>query len=226
MEADRSCNWVGIWYPDDPTHFNAMERLQQEGYSFAGILHDRDVDENGELKKPHWHVVISFRYQKTATAVAKLFGIAPNYVQPASSKVGALRYLLHLDDPDKFQYEHSEVFGVLASQIPTNEEKPSENEQVTQLLALLDTLPVPCTYTHFLKSACNADLYACFRRMGVGACRLLDDHNYGASTAHPQVEADFRAYVQGFEDGHSDGSRQNAFRLACMKRTRYSRKDD
>lgn len=224
MDVERSCNWCGVWYPEDPTHYTAMERLQECGLPFAACLHHSDLDDEGLVKKPHWHVVITFRYQKTTTAAAKELGVAPNYLQACRDRDGALRYLIHLDNPDKFQYPIEEVFGSLASRIPQATEKLTEAEQAMSILALLDSMPVPTTYTAFLIAACKADLYATFRRMGIGAVHLLEDHNRGVCTAHPQVEADFHAYVKGFEDGHADGTRMAAFRLGCMRQSKFTSK--
>jgi len=61
----RDRKFVAVLYPEDPTHAEAIEKLKQGGYNFAAILHDKDVyedgDHQGELKKPHWHIVLRFK---------------------------------------------------------------------------------------------------------------------------------------------------------------------
>lgn len=209
MSDDRSKNWVGLWYPEDETHYNAMEKLMAGGYRYAAILHDKDVTEDGETKKPHWHVVIVFPNQRTVNPIAKEFGIAPNYLQLSHDRDSALRYLIHADNPEKYRYDEEEVFGSLADSVSQLSNKPSETEQVLSLLSILDRLPVPCTYYQFLVSACNADLYAAFRRMGTGACKLLDEHNQGydpcSTDKLPNAERmAFDSFVTGYEAGKKD----------------------
>lgn len=212
MDDSRSKNWVGLWYPQDETHVHAMERLSQGGYRYAAILHDKDTDENGELKKPHWHIVLVFPNQRTVNPIAKEFGIKSNYLQLSHDRDAALRYLIHADDPDKYQYSPDEVFGTLSDSIPQLTERLSESAQVLSLLSILDRLPVPCTYYQFLVAACNAELYAPFRRMGAGAIKLLEEHNAGDTSFDPVLcsydqsrhRANFRAFVDGYEAGAAD----------------------
>lgn len=78
---------------------------------FVSPLHKDDVDENtGELKKPHWHVMIMFDSVKTREQAAELFdqigGVGVEVVQVLRSYA---RYLCHLDQPDKAQYSVDDV---------------------------------------------------------------------------------------------------------------------
>lgn len=215
MDNIKSQNWVALLYPEDETHAKAMEQLKVGKHRFAAILHDKDSDENGELKKPHWHIVFCFKYQRFASAIAKEFGIEPNYIQPTKARDKALRYLIHADDCDKYQYDASEVFGPLASFIPQDSVKLPEREQVMALLDILHAMPVPSTYTQFLIAACNADLYSAFRRMGMGAIKLLEEHNARDATFDPGLcsyetsrrRANFAAFVEGYEAGHKDSKK-------------------
>ena len=47
----------GILYPDSESYRcdDVLNVLKSTFPEFAYILHDKDVDENGELKKPHIH---------------------------------------------------------------------------------------------------------------------------------------------------------------------------
>ena len=212
MELQRSQNWVALWYPEDETHSLAMELLKVSGHRFAAILHDKDTDDDGNLKKPHWHIVITFKSQRTASAIAKEFGIEPNYIQPTKSRDKALRYLVHADDCDKYQYDATEAFGPLAPSIPQITEKLCEREQVMALLDILHSMPVPSSYTQFLVAACNADLYSAFRRMGSGAIKLLEEHNAQDFTFDPGLcsygsykeRSNFSCFAQGYEAGNAD----------------------
>lgn len=106
-------------------------------------LHDRDVwtDEDekensehvaGELKKPHRHAIISWGNATTINAAVTMlapFGI--NYVEPVGSYPGYCRYLAHLDDPDKAQYDPAEVVCI-GGGVPDFEKKLTESELMQQ----------------------------------------------------------------------------------------------
>lgn len=79
--------------------------------AFISPLHDRDIQDNGELKKPHYHIMIMFDSVKTseqAKEVFKSFGGVGCCEVLKSSRAYA-RYLCHLDDKDKAQYKIEDV---------------------------------------------------------------------------------------------------------------------
>lgn len=70
--------------------------------TFAYILHDKDIQ-----IAPHYHCVLKYEDAKTFGMVQKHFNGA--HIEPADSMYKCCRYLLHLDDADKFQYSATEV---------------------------------------------------------------------------------------------------------------------
>lgn len=82
---------------------------------FAYILHDKDVLDNGEIKGKHLHIVYSAPQAKSSANWVKYFSEALNVekeavsVEMMGSERKCLRYLLHLDDGAKHQYDRSEV---------------------------------------------------------------------------------------------------------------------
>lgn len=69
----------------------------------------------GELKKPHYHAVILFdsvksreQVQEIAQSIAKEGTTAPA-VQHCLNLRGSMRYLAHIDNPDKAQYRTEEI---------------------------------------------------------------------------------------------------------------------
>lgn len=78
------------------------------------ILHDSDVDvETGELKKAHYHVIMSFKTPRKLKTISNYFSayeqFKPNSFERIRNISGAKRYLIHLDDGDKHRYDVSEV---------------------------------------------------------------------------------------------------------------------
>lgn len=107
----RTRNFATVVYPESaPTDW--IERLNQQHIaSLVSPLHDRDVNPNGELKKPHYHVLLMFEsptdYEsKVAPIFAEIGGVGRETVNSAR---GYARYLCHLDNPEKAQYSPLEV---------------------------------------------------------------------------------------------------------------------
>lgn len=176
----RSCNFCLVLYPDNFEHQIAKDLLDRNGYQYTGILHNADVydDDPNKLKKEHWHFVIVFPRQKDLPVLARELGVEERFLEVCRNRVSSERYLLHLDHPYKAQYSADELFGTLASSVKASVNTgETESEKVLSLLALLDDLPVPCTYRKFLVSACDAGLYSQFRRLGGSIKYLLDEHN-------------------------------------------------
>lgn len=79
--------------------------------SCAYILHNLDIDENGAIKKAHYHIYIKYNKPTTKKQVAKNFNVSENLVQSALNPNGIIRYFLHLDDKDKTQYKKDAIFS-------------------------------------------------------------------------------------------------------------------
>ena len=77
----------------------------------AFILHDQDLDEEGNLKKAHYHVFLNYGSASAKPKdVAAWFGVKENAVEKVhSNKYRTLRYYLHLDEPDKHQYSIEDI---------------------------------------------------------------------------------------------------------------------
>lgn len=62
MEKNESrCrNWTIVLYPESvPDNWrDILDDLHIEW--IESPLHDRDINANGELKKPHWHILLMF----------------------------------------------------------------------------------------------------------------------------------------------------------------------
>ena len=120
-EYDGSAGWGTA--PDD-----WIEQLRQTGLSFCvSPLHDKDVNPDGEIKKPHWHVIVSWGNTTTFRS-ARSLGQRINSPLPKILKnpTGAYRYHQHRDNPEKYQYtEQSTCYN--------GWERPLDSSEVTQI---------------------------------------------------------------------------------------------
>ena len=73
-------------------------------------LHDKDENPDGTPKKHHWHIIISFTNKKSykqALYISEMLN-APEPKKVASLQ-GSVQYLWHRNNPEKYQYDKSEV---------------------------------------------------------------------------------------------------------------------
>lgn len=81
--------------------------------AFVSPLHDRDINATGEPKKPHYHVMVMFEGKKSEEQVKALFEtIGGVGLEVVESLRGYARYLCHLDNPEKAQYNPSDVVSI------------------------------------------------------------------------------------------------------------------
>lgn len=103
----KTRNWCLVVYPDSApkTWINDMISFYHVPFSVSP-LHNKDVNPTGELKKPHYHVVVSFDGPKSWLSVCKLFTFL-NSPLPIDciSLEGAVKYFCHLNNPEKHEYD-------------------------------------------------------------------------------------------------------------------------
>ncbi len=79
------------------------------------ILHDKDTNEHGEIKKPHYHIVMKTRKRITLGGllrdISELLKINKTSISARKTinETASIRYLLHLDYENKHQYAPFEI---------------------------------------------------------------------------------------------------------------------
>lgn len=122
---ERSKNFIIILYDENEHYYEIMEQIKNCRY--ARMVHDKDIwseqkynsmkeycDEHGykigDVVKTHEHIVLNFDNARWLSAVQKMFSFIPsNNIQVCNNLRGAIRYLIHADDPEKTQYSLSSL---------------------------------------------------------------------------------------------------------------------
>lgn len=108
----RGRNWGIIVYPESaPKDWLDIIRMEPVAVS---PLHDKDVNSDGERKKAHYHLVLNYKGYKSFEQIDELARLLRAPIpQRVSSLTGAVRYLTHMDNPEKYQYDSSliETYG-------------------------------------------------------------------------------------------------------------------
>lgn len=106
----RTRNFATVVYPESAPENWIVTLSEQCIPCFISPLHDKDINPTGEEKKPHYHVMLMFDGVKTDEQAKEVFdfigGVGCERVQ---SIRGYARYLCHLDNPEKHQYDPEEV---------------------------------------------------------------------------------------------------------------------
>lgn len=100
-------NWAFVMYPESMPG-DWFDRLEKTGLPFAiSPLHDQDFNPTGEQKKSHYHVICQYSNTTTVKNVKENVCSLVNGTIPIKleSIKGMYRYHLHLDNPEKYQYD-------------------------------------------------------------------------------------------------------------------------
>ena len=109
----KTRNWMSILYPESSVD-NWLSILEETCIpTFISPLHNMDIHSDGTPKKEHYHIIIMFDGPKTEKNAQDIFDlIGAIKCQPIHSLKGQVSYLTHLNSPDKFQYNSSDVISL------------------------------------------------------------------------------------------------------------------
>lgn len=159
---------------------NGLKFYWPEGTEWFYIIHDSDswteddvIDYQikqkeeppfvaGEVKKEHIHIVINLPYPITLGNAANKLGIPSQYVQDCLSVKSSVQYLIHLNNPNKFQYTLDKIVTNVDNKRLEKLMK-KEVEAQEKAVLLLDYIELGCTSItdlaqYAIKSGCWDEL--------------------------------------------------------------------
>ena len=126
IELENQTQYIAqsINCPEDDVPMSLAKILDGLGCveNYALILHDKDLQDNGEPAEPHVHCVIEFKYPTTITTISNHLNIDPQYFELIKQKKpwgktwvadigGGLSYLTHRNVSNKHVYSDDEVIA-------------------------------------------------------------------------------------------------------------------
>lgn len=149
MASKQSRTFACLLYPESLLE-NVWDLIEETHLPIAvSPLHDKDVmEETGELKKPHYHLICCLSGKKTQKAMSELFrsfgGVGCEVV---ADRKAYMRYLCHLDSDDKVKYNTDDirVFGGLSLDLKANGSR-GVFEMVTELQKIVKEFEVSSTW--------------------------------------------------------------------------------
>lgn len=108
MKPFQSKSFSVVFYDDEKIQDRLFDLiLEKQLVAFAYIKHDKDTDDNGELKKTHYHLYIEFAKRISDSFIRNYF--KTEIVSRCNNKNYYIAYFIHLLDKDKFQYNIQDI---------------------------------------------------------------------------------------------------------------------
>lgn len=109
-KMSRTRNWTFIVYPESCPK-NWIDILNDYHIPCAiSPIHNLDVNSDGEIKKEHYHIMLTYDspkdYKQVEEITNELCATIPKKVE---SKIGMYEYLIHKNDLNKAQYKQEDI---------------------------------------------------------------------------------------------------------------------
>lgn len=166
MAKDRVRTIGLILWCDNEKHIQILEDIKTNYENYIYVLHDKDFDENGVVKKSHYHCILYFANARNVKSLQKKLGLEENCFYYIKSLKGQLRYLIHFDDDDKFQYHRDEVKGTAYMLSQFRKALKITSDEDTDFATIYDfIIRYQITDLNMLIDyVLENNLYSCFRR--------------------------------------------------------------
>lgn len=180
-DAKKSKIFTGSLYPDAENYDCAkvLEVIKTKFKQWAFAVHDSDVNDDGEFKKLHIHWV-GRGDPRTVSAVSKFLGIPEHDVEIGRNFKSLVQYLIHMNDPDKFQYD-PDIVETNLSDVSIYLRQLSESQIVKDLA----TAKTRRSWYDLIQYAMEHECFDVLRR-NLSLIKLVNDE---WDKYHPQSEA-------------------------------------
>lgn len=168
MADKKFRSFAGILYPDSESYDceTLLSTIRSKFIDWAYIQHDKDVNENGELKKPHIHWV-GRATPRCLSVVSNFLGLPENDIEVVKNFDNMVMYLIHLNDIDKFQYSPDDV----ETNLP-NISQLLRRKSEGQIVKDLASAKMHKSWYDLVQYAVDIDSYDILRR-NLGVIRLI-----------------------------------------------------
>lgn len=152
-------NWAFILYPESAPEdwFDLLQKTGLQGV--VSPLHNNDFNATEEIKKSHYHIILSYAGPTSFNVVKGLCDSLNCPIPQALEQVrGYYRYLTHKDNPDKFQYDEKDIKTINGFNISDFVElSKSEVAQIKKSLQILIIENNFVEYSDFMDYLLNSD---------------------------------------------------------------------
>lgn len=173
----RSENWTLTIYTDNEADKRILEYITLN-YNYAYILHNKDINkETGELKKEHIHVVINFENARTIKSITKELNIEENRLEKVRNFRKMIRYLIHLDNKEKYQYNKENIKTNILEKISSYFKDNTESGDIKEIFDFIYSIDKYLYFHEVLEYVLYNNMYASYRRGCSIINKIIDEHN-------------------------------------------------
>lgn len=105
IEEKRYRHFMLLLYPEWGSYNEILQDIKGSFKNYAYIKHMPEEDE----KKEHVHLILSLDNPRSEESLAKRLEIDKRFVRHIKSLRGSCRYLVHMDNEEKYQYDLDQV---------------------------------------------------------------------------------------------------------------------
>lgn len=105
IEEKRYRHFMLLLYPEWGSYNEILQDIKGSFKNYAYIKHMPEEDE----KKEHVHLILSLDNPRSEESLAKRLEIDKRFVRHIKSLRGSCRYLVHMDNEEKYQYNLDQV---------------------------------------------------------------------------------------------------------------------
>lgn len=112
--------------------------------------------------------------------MVKELGIEEKFCEQARNLERSMQYLIHYNEPDKYQYSVDDVFGSLKTRLKESilKDEKSEGERVVELIDYIENYPEKISIKNFASYCARNGYWSEFRRSASIFIRIIEEHNY------------------------------------------------
>ena len=135
---NRTRNWTFVLYEDSApdTWRQVLDDMHIEWVESP--WHDKDINADGQTKKKHKHILLLFSGKKSYEQIKDITDALNSPIpQRCHNAKAMVRYMAHLDNPEKAQYDPSDIIphgGVDLAELL----RPSCSERYTLIREMID----------------------------------------------------------------------------------------
>lgn len=206
---EKSRAFACVLYQDSalPEWQQVIEEMHLQAFS---IFHDRDINPDGEVKKPHWHLLVYWHgpttYDHVKRTVFEVIHGVPE-PKPVVSFRGYARYLRHMDNPEKAQYQRECIHSYGGLDYDEVIKLPTDDDAATiEMIDFIRKYNV-CFFSDFVDYAARYNI-EWFKVLSHSRTLFIKEYikSIGYSngdTLLPHLEIDVAAAIEGLTDPQS-----------------------
>lgn len=166
-----------ILYLDNESHLLLLKDLIEK-YHYAYILHDKDKNDDGTLKKPHYHLLLFFKNARWGSSILNDIDIDnPNLIEFRENKASAIQYLVHSNNLDKFQYDYTDIITDINIDLYFNKLKNKEDTDIAIIFDYIVNYSGILYYIQLYNYVLSNGLWSSYRRNYSIIKDLVNEHN-------------------------------------------------